>query len=88
MSLSKLQETVEDREARHAAVHGVGHDLVTEQQLLSFFNVRKEALPDVRTAASQQVGAGQGSRVGYSKHGHVSAGRAVSGGKLTAGPFG
>ena len=23
MSLSKLQETVEDREARHAAVHGV-----------------------------------------------------------------
>ena len=87
MSLSKLQEMVEDREARHAAVHGVGHDLVTEQ-LLSFFNVRKEALPDVRTAASQQVGAGQGSRVGYSKHGHVSAGRAVTGGKLTAGPFG
>jgi len=37
MSLSKLQETVKDREAWHAAVHGVqvqgvGHDWVTEQQ--------------------------------------------------------
>ena len=32
-SLSKLQETVKDREAWRAAVHGVtkvGHDLVTE----------------------------------------------------------
>ena len=35
MSLSKLLETVQDREAWHAAVHRVarvGHDLVTEQQ--------------------------------------------------------
>ena len=35
MSLSKLQEIVKDREAGHAAVHGVTrvrHDLVTEQQ--------------------------------------------------------
>ena len=35
MSLSKLLETVQDREARRAAVHRVarvGHDLVTEQQ--------------------------------------------------------
>ena len=35
MSLSKLQETVNDREAWHAAVHGVTGswtDLVTEQQ--------------------------------------------------------
>ena len=35
MNLSKLQETVKDREAWHAAVHEVqriGHDLVTEQQ--------------------------------------------------------
>ena len=34
-SLSKLQEIVKDREAGHAAVHGitrVGHDLVNEQQ--------------------------------------------------------
>ena len=33
--LSKLQETVKDREAWRAAVHGsqrVGHDLVTEQK--------------------------------------------------------
>ena len=33
MSLSKLRETVEDRGAWHAAVHGsqrAGHDLVTE----------------------------------------------------------
>ena len=35
MSLSKLREIVKDREAGHAAVHGVTrvrHDLVTEQQ--------------------------------------------------------
>ena len=35
MSLSKLQEIVKDREAWHAAVHGVGkrHNLIAEQQL-------------------------------------------------------
>ena len=35
MSLSKLRETVKDREAWGAAVHGlqiVGHDLATEQE--------------------------------------------------------
>ena len=35
MSSSKLQELVKDREAWHAAVHGIakiGHNLVTEQQ--------------------------------------------------------
>ena len=32
MSLSKLQETVKDREAWYATVHGVRHDLVTKQQ--------------------------------------------------------
>ena len=34
MSLNKLQETVKDREAWHAAVHGLqraGHDTATEQ---------------------------------------------------------
>ena len=31
MTLSKLWETVEDREAWCAAVHGVRHDLVTAQ---------------------------------------------------------
>ena len=34
INLSKLQETVKDREAGHAAVHGVaksGHELATEQ---------------------------------------------------------
>jgi len=30
MSLSKLQELVKDGEAWGAALHGVGHDLVTE----------------------------------------------------------
>ena len=36
MSLNKLQEVVEDTEARRAAIHAVaelaGHNLVTEQQ--------------------------------------------------------
>ena len=35
MNLSKFQETVKDREAWHAAVHGlqiVGHDSVTKQK--------------------------------------------------------
>ena len=32
MNLSKLQETVKDREAWRAAAHGVRHDLPTEQQ--------------------------------------------------------
>ena len=31
MSLSKLQEIVKDREAWHAAVHGVRHNLATKQ---------------------------------------------------------
>ena len=37
MSLNKLQEIVKNREAGHAAVHGVTrvrHDLVTEEQHL------------------------------------------------------
>ena len=32
MSLSKLQEIVKDWEAWHVAVHGVGYNLMTEQQ--------------------------------------------------------
>ena len=32
LSLSKLRDIVKDREAWCAAVHGVGHDLATEQQ--------------------------------------------------------
>jgi len=32
MSLSKLWEIVEDRGSGCAAVHGVGHDLETEEQ--------------------------------------------------------
>ena len=32
MSLGKLQEMVKDREAWHVTVHGVGYNLMTEQQ--------------------------------------------------------
>ena len=32
INLSKLQEMVKDREAWSSAIHGIGHDLVTEQQ--------------------------------------------------------
>ena len=32
VNLSKLWETVKDREAWCAAIHGVGHNLTTEQQ--------------------------------------------------------
>ena len=34
MSLSKLQEMVKDREARHAAIHRVRHNWATEQKLI------------------------------------------------------
>ena len=34
VSLNKLQEIVKDREAWSAAVHGIGHDLATEQQIV------------------------------------------------------
>ena len=42
LSLSKLQETVKDREAWHAAVNvvqRVGHNLATEQQLFIGFSL-------------------------------------------------
>ena len=48
--LSKLQEMVKDREAWHAAVHGVGHDWATEQrkseqgQLVSLLLAQNKAL--------------------------------------------
>ena len=32
INLSKIQEIVKDREAWRSAVHGIGHNLVTEQQ--------------------------------------------------------
>ena len=44
-SLSKLQETVKDRKAWWAAVHGAAnsqHDLVTKQQLPHLYGVKKE----------------------------------------------
>ena len=46
MSLSKLREMVKDREAWHAAVHGVTkrHDLATEQQLFYYFKAGKMEL--------------------------------------------
>ena len=44
MSLSKLQEVVKDREAWHAAVHGTGHDLATEQQSEIKQNAIKQGL--------------------------------------------
>ena len=37
MSFSQLQETVKDREAWCAAVHGVRHDLATELQNIMGF---------------------------------------------------
>ena len=45
MSLSKLQVMVKNWEAWCAAVHGVGHDLVSEQQLLlyGYLTVGKES---------------------------------------------
>ena len=38
MSLSKLQEMVKDREAWHVTVHGVGYNLMTEQQHTPYGN--------------------------------------------------
>ena len=46
MNLSKLQETVKDREAWHAAVHGlqrVGLDLATEEQYLKVISIIEKA---------------------------------------------
>ena len=47
MSLSKLWDIVKDREAWHAAVHGMqraGHDLATEQQQTFLEGKSKEAV--------------------------------------------
>ena len=56
INLSKLQETVKDREAWRAAVHGsqrAGHDLATEQQRQSVITTRGlsfwKALGDLAT---------------------------------------
>ena len=46
MNLSRLQEIAEDREAWRAAVHGVRHNSVTEQQQISAEN--PEGLRDKR----------------------------------------
>ena len=43
MSLSKLQEKVKDREARHAAVHGVAESDMTEQ--LRMMTMKTKAVP-------------------------------------------
>ena len=48
ISLSALQEIVKDREAWHAAVHGVEgvrHDLVNEQQQHMMLNIIKTNSP-------------------------------------------
>ena len=47
MSLRVLQEMVKDKEAWHAAVHGVqrvGHDSATEQQLLIMMCITSQKL--------------------------------------------
>ena len=48
MSLSKLRETVKDRESRCAAFMGsqrAGHDLVTEQQIYMSLALQADFLP-------------------------------------------
>ena len=42
MSLSKLQEMVKDRDAWHAAVHGVSNELDTTEQILYQFLLCKD----------------------------------------------
>ena len=44
LNLSKLQEMVRDREAWHAAVHGVekSHDLASEQRMFHFIKLKIE----------------------------------------------
>ena len=42
MNLDKLRETVKDKEAWCAAVHGLSHDLATEQQQQHFICMVKD----------------------------------------------
>ena len=65
MSLSKLRETVEDKGARHATVHGfkrVGPDLVTEQLRQSNNNIALTAQklrPDSTLMLNYYIAPGQ-----------------------------
>ena len=54
MSLSKFREIVKDREAWHAAVHGVTHNLRTEQQCPLSFGCHK--LKKISSSFDQQLG--------------------------------